>query len=58
MVEVAYHGLDTNLHVSTPVSGKPLIVRVSSSEHEFSSFMTGMPIRLGWNSQHARVLSR
>ena len=58
VVEVAYHGLDTNLHVSTPLSGKPLIVRVSSSEHEFSSFMTGMPIRLGWNSQHARVLSR
>ncbi|HEX5843176.1 MAG TPA: ABC transporter ATP-binding protein [Pseudomonas sp.] len=57
VVEVAYHGLDTNLHVHTPVSSKPLIVRVPSSQHEFTTFTTGMPIRLGWNAQHARVLA-
>ncbi|MDH4869407.1 ABC transporter ATP-binding protein [Pseudomonas sp. BN515] len=57
VVEVAYHGLDTNLHVRTPISTKPLIVRVPSAEHEFSAFATGMPIRLGWNAEHARVLS-
>ncbi|MGL4317649.1 MAG: ABC transporter ATP-binding protein [Pseudomonas sp.] len=57
VVEVAYHGLDTNLHVRTAVSSKPLIVRVPSAEHEFSAFTCGMPIRLGWNAAHARVLS-
>lgn len=57
VVEVAYHGLDTNLHVRTPVSSKPLIVRVPSAEHEFSAFTCGMPISLGWNAVHARVLS-
>jgi spermidine/putrescine transport system ATP-binding protein/putrescine transport system ATP-binding protein len=57
VVEVAYHGLDTNLHVHTSVSSKPLIVRVPSSQHEFTSFTSGMPIRLGWNAQHARVLA-
>ncbi|MBC9249357.1 spermidine/putrescine ABC transporter ATP-binding protein [Pseudomonas alcaligenes] len=57
VVEVAYHGLDTNLHVRTAVSAKPLIVRVPSAEHEFSSFTSGMPIRLGWSAEHARVLS-
>jgi len=57
VVEVAYHGLDTNLHVRTRVSSKPLIVRVPSAEHEFSAFTCGMPISLGWNAMHARVLS-
>lgn len=57
VVEVAYHGLDTNLHVRTAVSSKPLIVRVPSAEHEFSAFTCGMPISLGWNAVHARVLS-
>ncbi|MFP6847427.1 MAG: ABC transporter ATP-binding protein [Pseudomonas sp.] len=57
VVEVAYHGLDTNLHVRTALSAKPLIVRVPSSEREFTTFTNGMPIRLGWNAQHARVLS-
>ena len=56
VVEVAYHGLDTNLHVSTELSEKPLIVRVPSSERDYSAFSSGMPIRLGWNANHARVL--
>lgn len=56
VVEVAYHGLDTNLHVRTPVSPRPLIVRVPSAEHEFAAFTTGMPVRLGWSARHARVL--
>ena len=57
VVEVAYHGLDTNLHVRTGVSAKPLIVRVPSSDYDFQQFRTGMPIRLGWQAEHARVLS-
>lgn len=57
VVEVAYHGLDTNLHVRTAVSSKPLIVRVPSAEHDFSAFTCGMSISLGWNAVHARVLS-
>ncbi|MES3708693.1 ABC transporter ATP-binding protein [Pseudomonas putida] len=56
VVEVAYHGLDTNLHVRTAVSTKPLIVRVPSAEHEFAAFTTGMSINLGWSARHARVL--
>ncbi|MDP3813925.1 ABC transporter ATP-binding protein [Pseudomonas sp.] len=58
IVEVAYHGLDTNLHVQTPLSDKPLIVRVPSSQFELAHFAPGMAIRLGWQARHARVLSR
>ena len=57
VVEVAYHGLDTNLHVKTELSAKPLIVRVPSNEREFHTFASGMPIQLGWQAIHARVLT-
>jgi spermidine/putrescine transport system ATP-binding protein len=57
VLEVAYHGLDTNLHVRTAVSAKPLIVRVPSSDYDFKQFRSGMPIRLGWQAEHARVLN-
>ncbi|WP_095077073.1 ABC transporter ATP-binding protein [Pseudomonas sp. Irchel s3h17] len=57
IVEVAYHGLDTNLHVKTALSDKPLIVRVPSSQFEFAHFSSGMDIRLGWQARHARVLT-
>jgi spermidine/putrescine transport system ATP-binding protein/putrescine transport system ATP-binding protein len=58
IVEVAYHGLDTNLHVQTPLSDKPLIVRVPSSQFEFAHFAIDTTIRLGWQARHARVLTR
>jgi spermidine/putrescine transport system ATP-binding protein/putrescine transport system ATP-binding protein len=58
IVEVAYHGLDTNLHVQTPLSDKALIVRVPSSQFEFAHFAIDTTIRLGWQARHARVLTR
>ena len=58
IVEVAYHGLDTNLHVQTSLSDKPLIVRVPSSQFEFAHFAIDTTIRLGWQARHARVLTR
>jgi spermidine/putrescine transport system ATP-binding protein len=58
IVEIAYHGLDTNLHVQTLLCDKPLIVRVPSSQIEFSQFSQGASIRLGWQARHARVLTR
>ncbi|MDP3846683.1 MAG: ABC transporter ATP-binding protein [Pseudomonas sp.] len=58
IVEIAYHGLDTNLHVQTLLCDKPLIVRVPSSQIEFSQFSQGANIRLGWQARHARVLTR
>ena len=58
IVEIAYHGLDTNLHVQTAFSDKPLIVRVPSSQCEFAHFAMGMHVRLGWQARHARVLTR
>ncbi|SEM44749.1 putrescine transport system ATP-binding protein [Pseudomonas sp. ok272] len=57
VVEAAYHGLDTNLHVKTVLSDKPLIVRVPSSQFEFAHFSSGMTVRLGWQARHARVLT-
>jgi spermidine/putrescine transport system ATP-binding protein/putrescine transport system ATP-binding protein len=57
IVEVAYHGLDTNLHVQTALSDKALIVRVPSSQFEFAHFSSGMNVRLGWQARHARVLT-
>lgn len=58
IVEIAYHGLDTNVHVQTVLSDKALIVRVPSSQFEFTHFSIGMDIRLGWQARHARVLTR
>ena len=58
IVEIAYHGLDTNLHVQTALSDKPLIVRVPSSQFEFAHFAIDTTIRLGWQARHARVLTR
>jgi len=58
IVEIAYHGLDTNVHVQTALSDKALIVRVPSSQFEFTHFSIGMDIRLGWQARHARVLTR
>jgi spermidine/putrescine transport system ATP-binding protein/putrescine transport system ATP-binding protein len=58
IVEIAYHGLDTNLHVQTALSDKALIVRVPSSQFEFAHFAIGMSVRLGWQARHARVLTR
>jgi spermidine/putrescine transport system ATP-binding protein/putrescine transport system ATP-binding protein len=58
IVEIAYHGLDTNVHVQTSLSDKALIVRVPSSQFEFAHFAIGMSVRLGWQARHARVLTR
>jgi len=58
IVEIAYHGLDTNVHVQTALSDKALIVRVPSSQFEFARFAIGTTIRLGWQPRHARVLTR
>ena len=57
VAEVAYHGLDTNLHVNTALSTKPLIVRVPSSDYDFLRLAAGMPVRLGWDARHGRVLT-
>ncbi|MDF3935633.1 ABC transporter ATP-binding protein [Pseudomonas citronellolis] len=57
VAEIAYHGLDTNLHVHTALSSRPLIVRVPSSDYDHLRLATGMPVRLGWDARHARVLS-
>ncbi|TLP68618.1 ABC transporter ATP-binding protein [Pseudomonas nitroreducens] len=57
VAEVAYHGLDTNLHVNTALSSKPLIVRVPSSDYDFLRLAAGMPVRLGWDARHGRVLT-
>jgi len=57
VAEIAYHGLDTNLHVHTALSSRPLIVRVPSSDYDHLRLAAGMPVRLGWDARHARVLS-
>ncbi|WP_371368125.1 ABC transporter ATP-binding protein [Pseudomonas sp. QL9] len=58
VAEIAYHGLDTNLHVQTALSSRPLIVRVPSSDYDHLRLAAGTPVRLGWDARHARVLSQ
>ncbi len=50
----AYHGLDLMLHVATPLSPRPLTVRVTADEADRHALAEGATVTLGWNAADTR----
>lgn len=50
----AYHGLDLMLHVTTPLSPRPLTVRVTADAADRHALAEGETITLGWNAADTR----
>ena len=52
---VAYHGLDQQLHVRTPLSEKPFLVRVTAGDAERRPVVPGEAVELGWSPADTRI---
>ncbi len=50
----AYHGLDLMLHVATPLSPRPLTVRVTADAADRHALAEGATVALGWNAADTR----
>lgn len=54
---MAYHGLDLLLHLDSPLSPQPLIVRLTADAAEGHSFAVGEEVTVGWSARDTRVFS-
>jgi spermidine/putrescine ABC transporter ATP-binding subunit len=52
---LAYHGLDLQLHVETPLSPRPVSVRLTADMAEGQSLHPGDAVTLGWVGKDTRV---
>lgn len=50
----AYHGLDLQLHVETPLSPTPLLVRLTADAADRRPVVEGDTVTLGWNDADTR----
>ena len=55
VVAAAYHGLDLQLHVLTPLSARPLLVRLPADAADQRPVAVGETIALGWSSRDTRM---
>ncbi|RUX01641.1 ABC transporter ATP-binding protein [Mesorhizobium sp. M8A.F.Ca.ET.208.01.1.1] len=57
-VEVlAYQGLDLQLHVRTPLSPKPFLVRVTADAADRRPVASGDQVELGWDAADVRIFA-
>jgi len=54
---VAYHGLDMQLHIESPVSETPVIIRVSADAADGADLSIGNQITVGWSARDTRILN-
>lgn len=54
---LAYHGLDLQLHVETPHSPKPVIVRLTADRPEAQTLQQGDAVALGWAAADTRIFA-
>ena len=52
---LAYHGLDLQLHVETPLSPRPVILRLTADQAESRAPRPGDTVTLGWSARDTRV---
>ena len=52
---LAYHGLDLQLHVETPLSPKPVTVRLTADVAEAQTLRQGDTVTLGWAARDTRI---
>jgi spermidine/putrescine transport system ATP-binding protein/putrescine transport system ATP-binding protein len=54
---LAYHGLDLQLHVRTPLSPKPFLVRVTADAADRRPVSSGDTVELGWDAADVRIFA-
>jgi len=54
---LAYHGLDLQLHVRTPLSPKPFLVRVTADAADRRPVASGDQVELGWDAADVRIFA-
>ncbi|PAU78818.1 ABC transporter ATP-binding protein [Halomonas salipaludis] len=54
---MAYHGLDLHLHLDTPLSSQPLMVRLTADAAEGHPFAVGEKVTVGWSAHDTRVFT-
>jgi len=57
VVALAYHGLDLQLHVRTPLADKPFLVRVTADTADRRPLAIGDQVELGWLAADTRIFS-
>lgn len=54
---MAYHGLDLQLHVQTPLSPNPVMVRLTADAAEGHPLSIGDDVAVGWSAKDTRVFA-
>ncbi len=54
---LAYHGLDLQIHVRTPLSPRPFVVRVTADAAERRPVAPGQAVELGWDAADTRIFA-
>ncbi len=54
---LAYHGLDLILHISTPLTSKPFLVRLTADAADRRPVAEGSTVELGWSVEDTRILT-
>ncbi|MGD9865085.1 MAG: ABC transporter ATP-binding protein [Pseudodonghicola sp.] len=52
---MAYHGLDLQLHLTTPLSPQPVLVRLTADMAEGRPLAIGDQVTVGWSARDTRV---
>jgi spermidine/putrescine ABC transporter ATP-binding subunit len=52
---LAYHGLDMQLHLRTPLSEKPFLVRVTADTADRRPLAVGDSVEIGWSAGDTRI---
>jgi spermidine/putrescine transport system ATP-binding protein/putrescine transport system ATP-binding protein len=55
VVALAYHGLDLQLHVETPLATKPFLVRVTADAADRRPVGVGDTVEIGWRAEDTRI---
>lgn len=54
---MAYHGLDLHLHLETPVSPEPVLVRLTADAAETRPLSIGDDVTVGWSARDTRIFA-
>lgn len=54
---LAYHGLDLQLHLDSPISSEPILVRLTADAAEGQPLSEGDEVTVGWSARDTRVFS-
>lgn len=55
VVAMAYHGLDLQVHLTTPAAPQPVMVRLTADAAEQLNLAIGDPLTVGWSASDTRI---